>query len=136
MAISAIGSDLGQCLARSNAICESHRYPAPRTLGPGGSIVNQHHLRQVLIEYLRHYTTRLHRGISQLAPAQAHMRPPERSVPPNTQYAENKSSANSRTSTRSMPDTSGCLEKNQITALIANSSPTGFRGLFRSADRV
>jgi putative transposase len=41
-------------------------------------IVNEHHLRRVLTEYLRHYNTaRPHRALGQLTPAQAHARPPE-----------------------------------------------------------
>ena len=41
-------------------------------------IVNEHHLRRVLTEYLRHYnTTRPHRALGQLAPVQADTRPPE-----------------------------------------------------------
>jgi len=41
-------------------------------------IVNEHHLRQVLTGYLRHYNTaRPHRALGQLAPAQAHTRPSE-----------------------------------------------------------
>jgi putative transposase len=41
-------------------------------------IVNEHHLRRVLTEYLRHRNTaRPHRALGQLAPAQAHSRPPE-----------------------------------------------------------
>jgi putative transposase len=41
-------------------------------------IVNKHHLRRVLTEYLLHYNTaRPHRSLSQLAPAQALTRPPE-----------------------------------------------------------
>ena len=41
-------------------------------------IVNEHHLRQVLTEYLQHYNTaRPHRALGQLAPAQADSRPPE-----------------------------------------------------------
>jgi putative transposase len=41
-------------------------------------IVNEHHLSQVLTEYLRHYNSaRPHRALGQLAPAQAHSRPPE-----------------------------------------------------------
>ena len=41
-------------------------------------IVNEHHLRRVLTEYLQHYnTTRPHRALGQLAPALAHTRPPE-----------------------------------------------------------
>ncbi len=41
-------------------------------------IVNEHHLRRVLTEYLLHYNTaRPYRALSQLAPAQAGTRPPE-----------------------------------------------------------
>jgi hypothetical protein len=41
-------------------------------------IINEHHLRQVLTEYLRHHNTaRPHRALGQLAPAQAATRPPE-----------------------------------------------------------
>jgi transposase InsO family protein len=41
-------------------------------------IVNEHHLRRVLTEYLRHYNTaRPHRALGQAAPAQAGTRPPE-----------------------------------------------------------
>jgi putative transposase len=41
-------------------------------------IVNEHHLRRVLNEYLLHYNTgRPHRSLGQLAPAQACARPPQ-----------------------------------------------------------
>ena len=41
-------------------------------------IVNKHHLRRVLAEYLLHYNTaRPHRSLGQLTPAQADTRPPE-----------------------------------------------------------
>jgi putative transposase len=41
-------------------------------------IVNEHQLRQVLAEYLTHYnTSRPHRALEQLPPAQAHTRPPQ-----------------------------------------------------------
>jgi len=41
-------------------------------------IVNEHHLRRVLIEYLRHYNAAWpHRALGQLTPAQAGTRPPE-----------------------------------------------------------
>jgi len=41
-------------------------------------IVNEHHLRQVLTEYLIHYNTaRPHRSLGQLTPAQADSQPPE-----------------------------------------------------------
>jgi hypothetical protein len=40
--------------------------------------VNEHHLRQVLSEYLLHYNTaRPHRSLGQLTPAQADTHPPE-----------------------------------------------------------
>ena len=40
-------------------------------------ILDEQHLRQVLAEYLHHYNTvRPHRTLSQLAPAQAGIRPP------------------------------------------------------------
>jgi putative transposase len=41
-------------------------------------IVDEHHLRRVLTEYLHHYNAaRPHRALGQLAPAQAHTRPPQ-----------------------------------------------------------
>ena len=41
-------------------------------------IVNEHHLRQVMTEYLLHYNdARPDRSLSQLTPAQAETRPPE-----------------------------------------------------------
>ena len=41
-------------------------------------IVNEHHLRRVLTEYLLHYNSaRPHRAFGQLAPAQAGAPPPE-----------------------------------------------------------
>ena len=39
-------------------------------------IINEHHLRRVLTEYLLHYP-RPHRSLGQLAPAQADTRPPQ-----------------------------------------------------------
>jgi hypothetical protein len=41
-------------------------------------IVNEHHLRRVLTEYLLHYNAaRPHRALGQLTPAQARARPPQ-----------------------------------------------------------
>ena len=41
-------------------------------------IVNEHHLREVLTEYLLHYNAaRPHRALGQLTPAQADTQPPE-----------------------------------------------------------
>jgi putative transposase len=63
---------------RANAICERMIGTLRRELFDRLLIVNEHHLRQVLTEYLLHYNTaRPHRSLGQLAPAQAHARPPE-----------------------------------------------------------
>ncbi len=63
---------------RANAICERIIGTLRRELLDRLLIVNEHHLRQVLTEYLRHYNTaRPHRVLGQLAPAQANTRPPE-----------------------------------------------------------
>jgi putative transposase len=63
---------------RANAICERIIGTLRRELSDRMLIVNEHHLRQVLTEYLRHYNTaRPHRALGQLAPAQADTRPPE-----------------------------------------------------------
>jgi hypothetical protein len=63
---------------RANAICERIIGTLRRELPGRLLIVNEHHLRRVLTEYLRHYNTaRPHRALSQLTPAQADTRPPE-----------------------------------------------------------
>jgi putative transposase len=63
---------------RANAICERIIGTLRRELFDRLLIVNEHHLRQVLTEYLQHYNTgRPHRALGQLAPAQAHTRPPQ-----------------------------------------------------------
>jgi transposase InsO family protein len=62
---------------RANAICERMIGTLRRELLDQLLIVNEHHLRQVLTEYLRHYNTaRPHRALGQLTPAQAGTRPP------------------------------------------------------------
>ena len=63
---------------RANAVCERMIGTLRRELFDRSLIVNEHHLRQVLTEYLRHYNAaRPHRALGQLAPAQAHARPPQ-----------------------------------------------------------
>ena len=63
---------------RANAICERIIGTLRRELLDRLLIVNEHHLRRMLTEYLRHYNTaRPHRAPGQLAPAQAHTRPPQ-----------------------------------------------------------
>jgi transposase InsO family protein len=63
---------------KANAICERTIGTLRRELLDRLLIVNEHHLRQVLTEYLVHYNTaRPHRSLSQLTPAQADSQPPE-----------------------------------------------------------
>jgi putative transposase len=63
---------------RANAICERIIGTLRRELSGRLLIVDEHHLRRVLTEYLRHYNTaRPHRALGQVAPAQADTRPSE-----------------------------------------------------------
>src|SRR6478735_4938163 len=63
---------------RANAICDTMISTLRRELSGRLLIVNEHHLRQVLTEYLRHYNAaRPHRSLGHLAPAQTGTRPPE-----------------------------------------------------------
>ncbi len=63
---------------KANAICERLIGTLRRELLDRLLIVNEHHLRQVLTEYLPHYNTaRPHQALGQLAPAQADTRPPQ-----------------------------------------------------------
>ena len=63
---------------RANAICERITGTLRREVLDRRPIVNEHHLRLVLAEYLQHYNTaRPHRALGQLASAQAHAGPPE-----------------------------------------------------------
>jgi putative transposase len=63
---------------RANAICERMIGTLRREVFDRLLIVNEHHLRRMLTEYLLHYNTaRPHRSLGQLAPAQADTRPPQ-----------------------------------------------------------
>jgi putative transposase len=63
---------------RANAICERMIGTLRREVLDRLLIVNEHHLRRVLAEYLLHYNTaRPHRFLRQLTPAQADSQPPE-----------------------------------------------------------
>ncbi len=63
---------------RANAICERIIGSLRRELFDLLLIVNEHHLRRVLNDYLQHYNTaRPHRGLNQLTPAQAETQPPQ-----------------------------------------------------------
>jgi putative transposase len=77
---------------RGNAICERMIGTLRREVLDRLLIVNEHHLRQVLTEYLRHYNTaRPHRALGQLTPAQADTCPPEGSTSPSTGSAGSRS---------------------------------------------
>jgi len=61
-----------------NAICERVIGTLRRELLDQLLIVDQHHLRRMLTEYLRHYNTaRPHRALGQLTPAHPDSQPPE-----------------------------------------------------------
>ena len=63
---------------RANAICERITGTLRRELLDRMLIINEHHLRRVLTEYLVHYNTaRPHRSLGQLTPAQADTHLPE-----------------------------------------------------------
>ena len=63
---------------RANAICERIIGTLRRELLDRVLIVNEHHLRWALTEYLRHYNAaRPHRSLGQLTPAQAESQPPQ-----------------------------------------------------------
>jgi hypothetical protein len=63
---------------RANAICGRMIGTLRREVFDRLLIVNEHHLRRVLTEYLLHYNTaRPHRSLGQLTPAQADSQPPE-----------------------------------------------------------
>jgi putative transposase len=63
---------------RANAICERIIGTLRREVLDRLLIVNEHHLRRVLTEYLLHYNTaRPHRSLGQLAPTQADTGPPK-----------------------------------------------------------
>jgi putative transposase len=67
---------------RANAICERMIGTLRREVPGRLLIVSEHHLRQVLTECLQHYNTaRPHRGLDQLAPAQADTQPPRARQP-------------------------------------------------------
>ena len=74
-------------------------------------IVNEHHLRQVLTEYLIHYNTaRPQRTLGQMTPAQAHARPRQIDVAEHS-VGRKQVSAASRTSIRSPLDSRALLRK-------------------------
>ena len=79
---------------RANAICERIIGTLRRELFDRMLIVNEHHLRRALTEFLQHYNTaRPHRALGQLAPAQAHSRPAKINL---TEYRIHRNKLSSR----------------------------------------
>jgi transposase InsO family protein len=79
---------------RANAICERVIGTLRRELFDRVLIVNEHHLRRALTEFLQHYNTaRPHRALGQLAPAQAHSRPAKINL---TEYRIHRNKLSSR----------------------------------------
>jgi len=89
-------------------------------------IVNEHHLRQVLTEYLQHYNTgRPHRALAQLTPTQADSQPP---APVN--LADHQIRLKQVLGGLSLENYKAALPpsaatKTQVTARIVFPSPTG-----------
>ncbi len=97
-------------------------------------IVNEHHLRQVLTEYLLHYhTARPHRALRQLAPAQAHTWPPEINLAEHP--IRRKQVPGGLTNQYQVAaGRSGCHQKTQVTATVVYSSPT--RSLLHKVEAI
>ena len=90
---------------RANAICERIIGTLRRELPGRVLIVNEHHLRRVLIEYLLHYNNaRPHRSLDQLTPAQAGTHPPEQVNLAEHRIRRKQVLADSPASTTSPPD--------------------------------
>jgi transposase InsO family protein len=78
---------------RANAICERMIGTLRRELLDRLLIANEHHLRTVLLSYLRHYNqARPHRALGQRAPTHAEHHHCRRSISPDTKSGANPSS--------------------------------------------
>ena len=111
---------------KANAICEPVT-ATPRREAPGRLlIISEHHLHQVLTEYLAHdNTARPHRALGQLPPAHAHSRPPKLNLAEHrTRRTEVLSGLTSEYEGRRLIAPGRC-PRTQVTALILYSSPTG-----------
>jgi hypothetical protein len=114
---------------RANAICERIIGTLHRELSGRLLIVNEHHLRQVLTEYLRHYNSaRPHRALGQLAPAQTDARPPQINLAEHR--IRRKQVLGGLTHEYQVADLTapGRYQKTQVTTAIVYSSPTGVLG--------
>jgi hypothetical protein len=111
----------------ANAACERMIGTLRRELFDRLLIVDERHLRLVLTEYLIHYnTTRPHRTLGQLPPAQAHARPPQIDLAEH-RLAESRYWVASRTSTKSPLDSRAPPRKAADHSHIHVFEPTGSR---------
>ena len=112
---------------RANAICERMIGTLRRELFDRLLIVNEHHLRRVLTEYMVHYNTaRPHRALGQLAPAQASTRPLQINLAEHR--IRRKQILGGLTHEYQIAaEQPACYEKEQVTSTIVYSSPTGPR---------
>ena len=114
---------------RANAICERIIGTLRRELLDQLLILNEHHLRRVLTEYMVHYNATRPRALGQLAPAQgSHPATGDQSRrtpdPPKTSPRRTHARVPDRRLTAPP-----CCEKKQVTAMIVYSSPAPSAGL-------
>jgi hypothetical protein len=109
---------------RANAICERVIGTLRREVLDRLLIVNEHHLRHVLTEYLRHYNTaRPHRSLGQLPPLKPTPAHRIQLTSPSTESAGSRSSGDSPASTTSQPYHPALLRETQVTAPNRISEP-------------
>jgi hypothetical protein len=112
---------------RGNAACATMIGTLRRGLSGRLLIAGEHHLRRVMAGYLlRDHTSRPHRTLGQLPPAQAHAQPPQTGLAEH-RVAESRSSAVSRMTIRSPPDRAWAISESGRSIVIAafmSSSPT------------
>jgi hypothetical protein len=97
-------------------------------------IVNEHHLRQVLTDYLRHYNAaRPHRALGQHTPAQAATSPPKPVNLAEHRIRRKQILVGLPTSTTSPPDQPTLLRKRRSPSWIVFPSPTGSGAAPRAA---
>ena len=103
---------------RANAICERVTVTLRRELPGRLLLVDEHHLRRVLTEDLRHCkTARPHRALSKLASAQARVRPPEINLAAHRIHRNQCWRAYPRVPGRHRT-AAGCHQKRQVTATV------------------
>jgi hypothetical protein len=120
---------------RANAICQKIIGTLRREVLDQLLIVSEHHLRQVLTEYLVHYNTaRPHRALGQLAPDQAHTWPPQINLAEHR--IRRKQVLSGLTSTRSPHDSPASLREAAVHRRDRVFEPNRFSLARRTASRA